>query len=189
MRLKQLLIVFLFASTLPGLAVAAEWHMQAEASRLGFEFAQAGADESGEFKQFSAKFEFAPDDLASSAFDVTIDIASLDTGDAERDEILHSADMFDVKKWPQARFKTLKIQHKSGNDYVADAELTIRDKTQPIVFPFSLRIVAQDGKPHFHLTSTVTIKRLDYGVGHGDWAETTWVSDEVQVLVDVKARQ
>jgi polyisoprenoid-binding protein YceI len=171
---------------------AATWSLLPEVSRLDFQFTQAGSDETGGFRDFEADFRFDPDRPEQSSIEVKVDMASVDTGDSERDQILRSADLFDVERWPEAHFKTTSITRQEGNRYLAEAQLTIRDQTRPIPFPFSLKITekaGQDGKPVFRLTAEVPLKRLDFGVGKGDWAETTWISDEVLVHVDVQARK
>lgn len=172
-------------------AQVASWNLLPEASHLRFQFTQAGSDETGEFRNFQADFRFDPDKLAQSGFDVTVEMASVDTGDSERDQILKSEDLFAVDRWPEAHFKTLSITHEEGNHYMARAQLTIRDQTKEIPFPFTLEIsdAGREGRPVFKLAAEVPLKRLEYGVGKGDWAETTWISNEVLVKVDVQAAQ
>ena len=174
-------------------AQAASWSLLPEVSRLDFQFTQAGSDETGGFRNFQADFRFDPDRPEQSSIDVTVEMASVDTGDPERDQILKSADLFDVERWPKARFKTISITREEGNRYLARAELTIRDQTRQIPFPFTLEI-SENGQGEqrqavFRLTTEVPLRRLEFGVGKGDWAETTWISDEVLVQVDVQARK
>lgn len=170
-------------------AQVASWNLLPEVSRLDFGFTQAGSDEAGGFRNFQADFRFDPDRPEQSSIDVTVEMASVDTGDSERDQILKSADLFDVERWPKAHFKTLSITRKEGNRYLARAELTIRDQTRQLPFPFTLEISEKNGQAVFRLTAEVPLRRLEFGVGKGDWAETTWISDEVLVQVDVQARK
>ena len=176
------------AEPAPGAESAPSWKMLPDSSSLQFVFLQAGSDETGEFQEFEPVFHFDPKQLENSRFDVTVKMSSVDTGDGERDEILLSGDMFGVSEWPTARFKTKSISHKEGNRYYAEAELTIRDRTRDIPFPFTLE-VNDAGRPVFHLQAEVRLNRLDFGVGRGDWADTTWIKDPVTVKVDVKARR
>lgn len=176
-------------------AQVASWSLLPEASHLQFQFTQAGSDETGRFGNFQADFYFDPEKLEQSHFAVTVDMASVDTGDSERDQILRSEDLFAVEQWPEAHFKTTSITRGEGNRYLAQAELTIRDQTRQLPFPFTLEISETaaggegQGRAVFRLKAEVSLKRLDYGVGKGDWAETTWISDEVLVKVDVQAAQ
>jgi polyisoprenoid-binding protein YceI len=188
-------LFLLIVSSFSHLAVAAgagtpsEWQLLPAKSTLSFIFGQAGTDEKGQFRTFPCKLLFDPAALEQSGFDVTIDMKSVDTGDKERDEILLSKDMFDVKQWPQAHFKTLKIEKRGDNEYLAQAELTIRDQTRPLPFPFRVVITEEQGKQVFHLQSEVSTNRLDYGVGQGEWKETTWIANEVKVVVDIQAER
>lgn len=190
-RVLGLLLLLTFGQVSAGEAQVASWNLLPEASHLQFQFTQAGSDETGGFGKFQADFKFDPDKPAQSGFDVTVDMASVDTGDPERDQILKSEDLFAVDQWPEAHFKTTSITHQEGNHYMARAELTIRDQTREIPFPFTLEISdsGRKGLPVFKLTAEVPLKRLDYGVGKGDWAETTWISNEVLVKVNVQAAQ
>src|ERR1044071_3662186 len=136
MRIFVLLAIGWVSAVAAADAAVPEWQLVPAKSSLVFIFSQAGTDEKGQFGSFPSQLKFGADALEQSGFDVKVDMKSLDTGDKDRDEILLSKDMFDVKKWPQAHFKTLKIEKRGDNDYLADAELTIRDQTRPLPFPF-----------------------------------------------------
>lgn len=170
------------AETLPQ-----SWSLDAESSTLRFVFDQAGSKQQGQFRSFSATFWFEPDRPETGRFELDIDITSLDTGEPERDQILRSADMFAVEKWPRAAFRAFNIRSKGKNRYLADAELTIRDQTRRLDFPFVLNLL-QDGAA-FRLQTELYIKRLDYGVGQEDWATTSWIADEVKIEIEVVARK
>ena len=164
-----------------------EWQMIEKKSTLKFVFTQAGEAQTGQFHEFSGQYWFDPDNLAACRFEVSVKLTSLDTGDKDRDGILRSADMFSIDQWPEALFKTLSIQHVKGDRYQAEAELTIRDQTRKLPFPFRMKFSQKKGKPVFDLHAELVLQRLDYHVGQGDLQETTWVGDEVQVIVDVRA--
>lgn len=191
---KTFRIILFFAGFYAAVANAAEtaapeWQLLPAKSTLSFVFGQAGTDEKGKFRSFPSQLRFDPAALEQSGFNVTVDMKSVDTGDKERDEILLSKDMFAVKQWPQAHFKTLKIEKRGDNEYFADADLTIRDQTRRIPFPFRLVISEEQGKQVFRLQSELSINRLDFGVGQGEWKETTWIANEVKVVVDVHAER
>jgi polyisoprenoid-binding protein YceI len=152
-------------------------------SRLGFTANQSGGDFEGQFGKYTAKIAFADADLAGSHFDVEVDTSSVDTGDDERDTALRSSDLFDVGRFPKAHFVSTRFTRKSAGQYEAAGKLTIRDVTRDIVVPFTF--AATSGKPA-ELKGGVTLNRLDYGVGQGDWKDTTWVADEVRVKFDLR---
>jgi len=150
-------------------------------SSLKFLFNQAGADSQGRFRKFNVALRFGETSLHSSTLEVTVDVASLDTGDAERDNTLRGAELFDVQKFPQARFKAGKITGVSFGRYEAIGKLTIRNVTRDVRVPFSFRTVNEKGVAAGYMTGRTTINRLDYGVGQGEWKATDQVANEVTV--------
>jgi len=154
-------------------------------STLEFNFSQAGAQNKGKFKQLAASFDFAPDNLAASRLDVTIEVGSLDTGDQERDDTLRSADLFAVSKFKQARFSATQIA-KTATGYEAIGKLTIRDVTREARVPFALRTAAENGASVVYMTGKTSVRRLDYGVGQGDWKATDQVGNDVGVTFTLR---
>ena len=156
---------------------AAQWSMQPKESKLTFVGEQAGAQFQGSFDKFTADITFDPKDLAGSRFDVKIDTASVNTQDGERDTTIKSADLFDVKRFPTARYVADKFTATGANKYSASGKLTLRDVTKdvPIEFTFD----SKDGAAW--LKGTAKIKRLDFGVGQGEWKDTATVGNDVQV--------
>lgn len=155
-------------------------------SLLRFSFVQAGANNSGRFGKFTTDVLFSGDNLAASKIDVTVDITSLDTGDKERDDTLKGADLFDVKKFPQARFVANKITQSGQGRYDAQGKLTLRNVTRDIKLPITFQNKIEGGKNMGYLTGRATLKRLDFGVGQGDWKSTEWVNDEVNVTFSLR---
>ena len=155
-------------------------------SLMRFTFEQAGANNTGRFGKYTADVTFAVDNLAASKIDVSIDIASLDTGDKERDDTLKSADLFDPAKFPSARFVSSKIAAVGPGRYEAQGKLTIRNVTKDIKLPISFQTRDEKGKQMGFLTGRYTIKRLEYGVGQGEWKSLEWVKDDVFVTFSLK---
>ena len=177
-RLAGRLVVGLAASLGAMLALAAsQWSMQPKESKLTFVGVQAGAQFEGSFDRFTADISFDPKNLAASRFDVKIDTASVNTQDGERDTAIKGADLFDVKSFPSARYVADKFTDKGGNKYAATGKLTLRNVTKdvPIDFTFESK---DDGA---WLKGTAKIKRLDFGVGQGEWKDTSAVGNDVQV--------
>jgi polyisoprenoid-binding protein YceI len=172
----------------PASAVAApvSYTLDLPASLLRFSFEQAGATNNGRFKTFSANVTFAPDNLGASKIDVSVDVGSLDTGDQERDDTLKSADLFDVAKFPKARFVSSKISQTGAGRYEAQGKLTIRNVTKDVKLPITFQTREEKGKQIGFLTGRTTIKRLEYGVGQGDWKSLEWVKDDVLVTFSLK---
>jgi polyisoprenoid-binding protein YceI len=156
---------------------ATQWSMQPKESKLTFVGEQAGAQFEGAFDKFSADIRFDPKDLVGSRFDVRIDTASVNTKDSERDETLRGADLFDVKRFTSAHYVADKFTDKGGNKYSATGKLTLRDVTKDVPIEFTFE--SKDGGAW--LKGAAKIKRLDFGVGQGEWKDTSTVGNDVQV--------
>ena len=150
-------------------------------SAFKFLFNQAGAESQGRFRKFNVALRFSDAQLPASRLEVAIDVASLDTGDDERDDALRDADLFNVAKFPQARFKAAKITRISAGRYEAIGKLTIRNVTRDARVPFTFRTANEKAGPAAYMTGRTTINRLDYGVGQGEWKATDQVANEVTV--------
>ncbi len=162
---------------------APRWQVDPDASRLGFSATQMGGAFEGTFRRFDADIRFDPDDLASSRVVVTVHMDSVDTRMADRDAQIRGPGFFDVARYPTARFATTGFEAAGDGRYVARAELTIRDVTRPVELPFTLAI---DGATAM-VTGSLSLGRLDHGVGQGEWRDTKTVGDGVTVTVDLRA--
>lgn len=183
--MRLLAAAILLAHATLGMA-ATPYAVDAGHSHVGFTAIQSGGDVDGQFERFSATIVFADADLAGSRFDVEVDLGSVNTQDDERDAALTGEDLFNVEKHPKAHFVTTRFTRKAAGQYEAAGKLTIRDVTRDIVLPFSFTTLKEGGKPVAALKGGVTLKRLDYGVGQGDWKDTTWVENEVRVKFDLR---
>lgn len=177
-RLAGRLVAGCTASLVAVVALAAaQWSMQPKESKLTFVGEQAGAQFEGAFDKFTADITFDPRNLPASRFDVKIDTASVNTKDGERDTTIKSADLFDVKRFPTAHYVADKFTDKGGNKYSATGKLTLRNVTRDVPIDFTFE--HKDGDAW--LKGTAKIKRLDFGVGQGEWKDTSTVGNDVQV--------
>jgi len=162
---------------------ATTWHSDPAHSRLTFSASQAGARFEGRFRTFDPQIAFDPADLAGSRFTVTVDTTTADTQDHERDDTLRGKDFFDVSRWPKATFETTGFTSLGGGRYEATGKLTIRDATKPVKLAF--KFVPGSGGASATLAGQTTIKRLDFGVGQGEWTDTTWVGNDVDIRFEL----
>jgi len=148
-------------------------------SALEFTFMQAGAQNKGKFTRFPVSFDFAPGNPAGR-LDVTVEIASLDTGDKERDDTLKGDDLFAAAKFPKAHFLATQFARTAAG-FEAQGKLTIRDQTRDVRVPFTFRTAVEQGATVGYMSGKTSIRRLDFGVGQGDWKATDQVGNEVGV--------
>lgn len=146
------------------------------ASKLEFVGVQAGADFKGVFHKFTTTVDFAPDALADSHIDVQIDMNSVDSQDKDRDKTIHGSDVFDVARFPTAHYVTKSIT-KTASGYSAVGSLTMHGVTKDVPIDFQFAAAGTGAK----LDGTAKLKRLDFGVGQGDWKSTEWVADLVKI--------
>ena len=170
------------APAAPAAAPAAVPHYSLDQAKSSLEFAftQAGALNKGRFTRFPVTMDFSADNLAASRLEVGVDVNSLDTGDKDRDDTLRGADLFSVAKFPQAHFSAAQIV-KTASGFEASGKLTIRGVTRDTRVPFTFRSAAEAGASVGYMSGKVTIRRLDFGVGQGDWKATDQVGNDVTV--------
>ena len=160
-------------------AVAAPSYVVVPAqSSLSFVGTQQGEKFTGVIRDFDARVEYAAEDLATSKLDVTIRVKSMDTKSPDRDQALATADWFDFAKFPAATFRTVAIRATPAGP-VGDADLTIKGHTKRIAFPFAWKAAGTGAT----LDARVTLDRLDFGLGAGDWADESTVGRKVEVVV------
>ena len=158
------------------------WNIDLAASSINFTAEQAGAPFTGQWTDWSADMRFAADALETSGFDVAIRVAGVDTRDGDRDSTLQDAEFFDADSFPEVRFVTGAIRAE-GDGFVAASTLIVKGVEHPVTFSFN---VVADGDART-LTGTSRLDRLALGVGTGEWADTEWVGQFVDVAVEVKA--
>ncbi|WP_138381106.1 YceI family protein [Luteithermobacter gelatinilyticus] len=179
------LFVVLMVMAVPVLALAADWQVDYEASRLGFKATQTGTPFEGLFRDWRAAIRFDPAAPEQAVIRVNINMASVEAGDKQRNGALPGQDWFHVSAFPEARFVSSDVRALGNGRYEAHGTLTIRDVSRPVVLPFSLRLI--DGLARAR--GELRLVRTDYGVGQGMWATGQWVGLDVTVMVDITARK
>lgn len=174
--LRTLALAAMFASS-P--AFAADYAMRS--GTLKFTGQQQGEAFEGRFETFSPNIQFDAAALATSKLDVSIDLASADTRNSERDDALKGSDFFAIADFPKARFVTATIRAVDATHFEADATLTIRDKTVALRFLFQFEANAEGAR----LSARVTLDRLAFDIGTGDWADERMIGHKVEVDVDL----
>ncbi len=171
----------LFAGLLLTVAPAfAADYVQAPGSALTFAGSYEGEVFTGRFPGFVTKFSFDPAQLAASKLDVSIPLATASTGNSDYDGEMRGSAFFNSAKFPQARYTATKFRALGGNSYAADGTLSLRGVSKPVTLTFTW---TPGAKPV--LAGKATVKRLDFGVGEGDWADTELVPNDIAVSTKV----
>lgn len=167
--------------TIPA-GTAPKWAI-APGGRLGFASSWSGSDIAGSFGKWSGDIQFNPAELKKSSIRVTIDLASVASGDGERDAMLTGADFFNVAANRTAVWTSGAIRSLGGNRYRADGTLSLRGMAQPVPLDFTLDIDGRSARAK----GSASLKRTAFGVGQGDYAKTDEIPDAVGVRFDFRA--
>ena len=168
-------------ATTPAAAAGLPHYVQAAgAGSLTFAFMQAGAENQGEFKQFATQLVYDEKNLAASSLKVTVQTGSFDTQDKDRNDTLAGPELLDPKKFPTAQFVANTFT-KGPRGIEAVGKLTLHGVTKDLRLPLTVSTTASGAE----ISGATTIKRLDYGIGQGDWKTTEWVGDEVKLQYKV----
>lgn len=162
------------------------WKFQQSGSTLNFVFEQAGAATEGRFGQFTATLLLPVEPTARGTLSVTVDLASLSTGDAQRDTLLRGADLFDVAKHPRAQFKVASLAHTKQGRMSLDGVLTLRGVSKRLSIPATLQPDVTAKPRTVILQGETTLNRLDFGIGQGEWKSTEWVANAVKVRFSLR---
>jgi polyisoprenoid-binding protein YceI len=164
------------ALALPFAASAADYKV-GPGSTLGFSGKFQGQQFDGTFGKFTAAISYDPANLATSKFDVTVDTSTAKTGDNDRDGALPGPDFFDTKKFANAHFVTTGFTRNAKGEIIANGNLTLHGVTRPVALKVAFK--AESGGAHLDVTGT--LKRLDFGVGSGEYKDTSTIADDVLV--------
>lgn len=145
----------------------------------------------GRFGQLSGTITVDPNDLTGAEIDVEIDVASIDTRDAQRDEHLRSADFFDVANHPKMHFKSREVIYKGGENYEVIGDLTIRGVTRPVTLnaTYEGRVTDPWGNERIGFSATAELNRQDFGLTWNQALEAggVLVGDKVNIHLEVEA--
>lgn len=157
------------------------WRFQPTGSTLTFVFEQAGAATEGRFDKFTAQLLLPIEPTARGTLSVTVDLASLATGDTQRDSLLRGTDLFDVAKHPRAQFKVAQLAPSQQGRLTLDGVLTLRGVSKRLRIPATLQPDVTAKPRTMILKGETTLNRLDFGIGQGEWKSTEWVANAVKV--------
>jgi polyisoprenoid-binding protein YceI len=170
------------------------WTIDSTHSSIGFSVRHMMfAKVRGRFAAWTGEAELDLANLTASKVRATIDVASIDTGEAQRDGHLRSADFFDAENHPKLTFTSTKIEKKSDTQFALHGTLTIRGVDKPVVLDAELTGRGKDpwggDRVGFHLEGK--LNRKDWGLGWNQVLEAGGVlvgeTVELDIELQVKA--
>jgi len=169
---------------LSGLAHAVEYKtVLTDKSAINFTFKQMNVGMDGHFKKFSTQLNFDPANVAAAKVALDVELASIDTGSSEGDDEVVGKPWFNTKAFPTAKFVSSSVKSLGGNRYEVAGQLTIKGKTQPVAAPTTVTIQGDQAA----FDGSFVIKRADFAIGEGQWADFGVVANEIQVKFHVLA--
>ena len=146
-------------------------------SEIGFTSRQMSVPVDGKFRKWTAQISFDPKKPEAAKISFAIDTASASFGAPETDAEVPKAAWFNAAKFPQASFQSTSVKALGGGKFEAAGKLQIKGSTQDVVVPVA---VTQSGGAT-QASGSFTIKRLDFKIGEGEWADTSMVANDVLV--------
>ena len=174
---------------LPLLLLASSSHalefseVQTGKSTMTFAYRQMNVPMEGRFNKFSARIAFDPARASAAQARIEVDLASIDTGFSESNDEVGGKLWFNTKAFPTAQFVSSGVKTLGNNRYEALGKLTIKGKSLDVSAPFTFR---QEGTVAM-FDGAFSLKRLDYAIGEGLWADLGAVANEVQVMFHIVA--
>jgi polyisoprenoid-binding protein YceI len=153
--------------------------MQAAQSDVSFVTKQMGVPVDGHFKKFDAQVTLDPKKPETGNVTFSIDMLSASMGVPETDTEMPKPIWFNAAKFPQATFQSTAIRGLGGGKFEVSGKLNIKGNARDVVVPV---LITQSGA-NSTVTGSFTLKRLEYKIGEGEWADTTVVANDVTVKV------
>jgi len=155
--------------------------VQLNNSTMSFAYQQMGVPLEGKFRKFAAQLSFDPARINAAQAKLEVDLASIDTGSGEGDDEVAGKLWFNTKAYPVARFVSSGVKALGGNRYETSGKLTIRGRSLDVAAPFTFK---QEGAVGI-FDGAFTLKRLDYAIGEGLWADVGTVANEVRIVFHI----
>lgn len=184
-QMKQYLTLFgLCAAVATSMANANEYRtVLPKQSAISFEYHQMGVSMKGGFKRFTTQLVFDPARPEASSARIEIDLASIDAGSPEADDESAGTLWFDRSVYPKATFASSRIRALGNNRFEMRGTLTLKGRRREMVVP----VTYTPGKNAAVFEGRFVLKRLDFGIGEGMWADVATVANDVQVNFRIAA--
>ncbi|GAA1997848.1 YceI family protein [Nakamurella flavida] len=144
----------------------------------------------GKFDLADSTLTVGEDGLAGASVVATIDATSVDTNNEQRDQHVHSPDFLHTAQYPTLTFRSTGVRNLSGDDFLLDGELTIRDTTKPVTLEVEHLGATVDayGADRVGFTATTSISRKEYGVSFeaAFGAGNAVVADKVEITLELE---
>jgi polyisoprenoid-binding protein YceI len=171
-------------------SLTGDYDIDAAHSRLGFATKHAMvATVRGQFTSFTGEVHLDEEDVTKSSARVEIDVASVESGNADRDQHLRTGDFFEVETYPKITFVSTRAEQVDDDEFVLHGDLTVKDVTKPVAVTFTKTGTAVDpwGGHRVGFEGRAKINRKDWGLTWNVALETggILVGDKVTLEFDI----
>lgn len=182
--MKRKLTLFALAAALAAPVQAIEYSsVLPQRSSISFETRQMGVPVKGGFKRFATEMAFDPAKPEAARARIEIDLASIDAGSPEADEESAGKLWFDRSVYPKAVFVSSRVRALGGNRYEMRGTLTLKGRSREMAIP----VTYTPGSGAATFDGAFVLRRLDFGIGEGMWADVSTVANEVRVRFRIVA--
>ncbi|MFI5533629.1 YceI family protein [Kitasatospora sp. NPDC051853] len=177
----------------PDLAhLTGDYAIDASHSRIGFAVRHAMVTNvRGQFTEHEGLLKLDGTTPENSVAELTIKVASIDTGNGQRDEHLRTGDFFAAETFPAITFRSTSAERLDGDSYRMTGELTIKDTTRPVVLDLEYTGSATDvyGAQRVGFEGSTTVDRTDWGLSYNAALETggVLIGEKVKLSFDISA--
>lgn len=180
MKKMNIIAVLVFITTV---GFGQTWSVDKSHAKLGFQITHLMiSDVDGSFSTYEATITSSNEDFSDAVFEISADIASINTGSEGRDKDLKSAGYFDAEQFPKLTFKSTSFKKVEGNKYKLAGDLTIKGVTKPAEMDVVIKgPIERRGKKVIGLKVSGAINRVDFGVGKPGGAVQ---SEEVMIVAN-----
>jgi polyisoprenoid-binding protein YceI len=164
----------------PAWSSQSKWRIDPSASSVQFHVKNMGLSADGKFTKVTGEVTYNDKDLSESSVLANIDTGSIDTGMGMRDNHLKSKDFFNVAKFPEAEFRSSKIEVQPSGNFKLIGTLSLHGVSQGVILeakPLTKK-VDQAGHNHLVALASTNLRRKQFGIG-GITAAT--ISDQVKI--------
>ena len=183
LKAKAAALSLLFAST-AALAASETYNIDTPHSFANFTIRHVVSKTSGSFNDIKGKIQLDRDNLANSSVDATINVLSISTGLAKRDEHIQKEEYLDAGKFSEIKFVSTKVEAKGQNEGVITGNFTMHGVTKQISFPFKVLGFGNDpwGGIRTGIEAHTILKASDYGFNWGTKPNAP-VGDDIEVTL------
>jgi len=187
--IKRFAIVLALALASTSIFAADTYVIDPVHSNVAFKIRHLVSKVTGKFADFSGTVNIDPKKPASSSVDFVVKVASIDTGNGDRDKHLKSGDFFDAEKYPEITFKSSSVKSTGKDKYAVAGTLTMHGVSKHVTIPVEFDGYGKDmqGNEKAGFELSTTLDRKDYGINWNKAVDNgTLLGDEVTISINLE---